>query len=44
MASEIELSLDRKEYRDAGRLMSSFMALYEEAEEIYRLYVKNTLV
>ena len=44
MASEIELSLDRKEYGNAGRLVSSFMALYEEAEEIYRLYVKNTLI
>ncbi len=44
MASEIELLLDRREYQKAGRLMASFMALYEEAEEVYRLYIRNTSI
>ncbi|HHH84755.1 MAG TPA: glutamine synthetase, partial [Firmicutes bacterium] len=44
MASEIELLLDRKEYGNAGRLMANFMALYEEAEKIYSLYVRNTMI
>ena len=44
MAAEIEVLLEREEFHKAALLMASFSALFEEVEETYRLYLKNTMI